>query len=119
MGIGDFGFCTKARGRCGKFALERAVERRLGCVTDLSGDLRDAVTGGREQLRTQLQPPMCEVGHRWHAEEMPEALGHHRARDSHPPGQFGDGPLVGWLTMYERERVADFRVAGSIRSGPV
>jgi hypothetical protein len=59
MGSGDFGFHTKASGRGGKFALEGTVKRRLGLVADFSSDLRDAVTGGHEQLRTQLQPPTC------------------------------------------------------------
>ena len=64
-------------------------------------------------MRTQLQPPTCEVGHGRNAKEMPKALGQHRARNAHLPGQFGDGPRVGWLTMHQRERVADIRVARS------
>ena len=75
IGSGDFGLHTKASGRGGKFTLEGTVKRRLGLVPDFGSDLRDAVTGGHKQLRTELQPPMCEVGHGWHAEEMSEAFG--------------------------------------------
>ena len=56
---GNFGFETIARGRCIELALEGAVERRLGFVTDLTSNLRDTATGGREELSPQLQPPTC------------------------------------------------------------
>jgi hypothetical protein len=59
MGSGDFGFHAKARRRRAELALKGAVERRLGFVADLGSDLRDATTGRRKQLRTQLQPPTC------------------------------------------------------------
>src|SRR5258708_18465143 len=59
---GNFGFETIARGRGIKLALEGAVERRIGFVTDLTSNLRDTTVGGREELCPQLQPPTCQVG---------------------------------------------------------
>ena len=59
---GNFGLETIARGRGIKLALEDAVERRFGFVTDLTSNLRDTAAGGREELRPQLQPPTCQVG---------------------------------------------------------
>ena len=48
---GNFGFETIACRWGIKLALEGAVERRLGFVTDLTGNLRDTAAGRREKLR--------------------------------------------------------------------
>src|SRR5215469_7066338 len=70
---------TETCGRNFKLAFECPVKRGFGLIADFRCDLCHCVTRRDEHLRSQLQSPAREVGHRSFVEEMAEALGEHRS----------------------------------------
>ena len=84
-----------------KLTFEGAVERRLGFVTDLSCDLRNATARGVEHLRSELKAPAGQVGNGRLRQITPEALGQYGTRNSYIVRERRNRPRMCWLAMQQ------------------
>src|SRR5690242_20247353 len=96
-----------------KFALEHAVEGCFRCIADRGGDLADVRIGRHKPIRSQLEPPPCEIRHGRLAQKVTKALGESGARNPDLMGEVRDGPMVSRVFVEQRERFADHGIACS------
>ena len=92
-------------------ASERPIEGGLGRVAHLRGDAGDAGVRVAQELGSELDPPVGEVGHRRLADQRVEAVDERGAGEADGPSERVDGPIAIRLGVESLQRAAHVRIA--------
>src|SRR4051812_17306746 len=84
-------------------SFESGAERECAAITNLTGYGVNRGVRLFEEIGGQVDSPLGEICHWWHADEVSEAAGQRRSGHPGPPGERGHRPRMVRVAVYESQ----------------